>query len=72
MEVLDANVVREKHRWMEGEGQYLWGKIVEVYAYLALGSSEKQRDILHVVPELAEAGGVRLPFVDLPCIFQGL
>jgi len=45
---------------------------VEVYAYLALGSSGKQRDILHVVPELAEAGGVRLPFVDLPCILQGL
>jgi len=45
---------------------------VEVYAYLALGSSRKQRDVLHVVPELAEAGGVRLPFVDLPCILQGL
>jgi len=45
---------------------------VEVYAYLALGSSGKQRNFLHVVPELAEAGGVRLPFVDLPCILQGL
>jgi len=45
---------------------------VEVYAYLALGRSRKQGDVLHVVPELAEAGGVRLPFVDLPCIFQGL
>ena len=45
---------------------------VEVYAYLALGSSRRQRDVLHVVPELAEAGGVRLPFVDLPCILQGL
>jgi len=45
---------------------------VEVCAYLALGSSGKQRDVLHVVPELAEAGGVRPPFVDLPCILQGL
>jgi len=45
---------------------------VEVYAYLALGRSRKQGDVLHVVPELAEAGGVRLPFVDLPCILQGL
>jgi hypothetical protein len=45
---------------------------VEVYANLAPGSSRKQRDVLHVVPELAEAGGVRLPFVDLPCILQGL
>jgi len=46
--------------------------LVEVYAYLALGSSGKQRDVLHVVPELAEAGSVRLPFVGLPCILQGL
>jgi len=42
---------------------------VEVYACLALGSSGKQRDVLHVVPQLAEAG---IPFVDLPCILQGL
>ena len=42
---------------------------VIVYAYLALGSSGKQRDALHVVPELAEAGGVRLPFVDPTLVF---
>jgi len=42
---------------------------VEDHAYLALGRSREQGDVLHVVPELVEAGGVRLPFVDLPCIF---
>ena len=107
MEVLDADVVREKHRWMQGEGAilvgqdshavarlsfchvlYAWWTAVgrgpwealnqhaslalhtpcewKFYAYLALGRSRKQGDVLNVVPELAEAGGDRLPFFDLP------
>ena len=45
---------------------------VEIYAYLAPGNGGKQRDVLHVVSELTEAGGVRLPFVNLSCVFQGL
>jgi len=43
----------------------------EVYAYLAPGSGGKERDALQVIPELAEAGGVCLPFVNLTCIPQG-
>ena len=112
MEVLDADVVREKHRGMEGDGtivvgqdshavarlsfchvSYAWWTAVgrgprealNLHASLALhtpcewkfthtclapGGDGEQGDVLHVVLELAEAGGVRLPFFDLPCIFS--
>jgi hypothetical protein len=39
---------------------------MEIHAHLAPGGGEEQRDVLHVVLELVEACGVRLPIVDLP------
>jgi len=47
---------------------------VEVYANLAPGGGGVENRVTFCMssPELAEAGGVCLPFVDLPCMLQGL
>ena len=39
----------------------------EDHAYLALGRSQEQGDVLHVVPEFVEAGGVRQPPIHSIC-----